>query len=149
MAKKKRLPTKGCGHFNLDECCMECAETLHEWNARLQDSGFFDMELKSPPNTVSPLDGDQVSVSAQAKLEYHSKLYEKTNAEEFENKTHEHILRKRAEGAKIVDIVRELDSKGKPIHRETVRFIIRRFENKWLIRSWTIKQMHLKDRTGS
>lgn len=130
----KRKPR--CGHRILNHECIECAEVYHLWNSRLQDVGFEDIELESGPNHVQLLDKDQVSDEQRATIEYYDRLVAAFNSEQFEDDTHKFIMGRVCEGDKKCAIVRALHERGQRIHRETVRYVIRRYEHKWGIRTW-------------
>ena len=133
-----------CKHTILNDSCIACAELFTEWEARLLDSDFKDIEQETEKLvTVSIWCSDQ-SLDIKQTQYYFGRMFECVNKEEFENEVHKIIMERRAEGAKIVEILRDLKKKGKTIHRETVRHIIRRYETKWGIRHWSLKQMNLK-----
>jgi len=136
-----------CKHKDINHECVECAELYDFWESILESEGLGEMDIKMQNGNLPLFDKDQISEDRKNQAIYYSLLHSKVNSEKFENQIHEIIMAKAAEGAKICKIIEALEAKGKYIHRETVRFIIRRYEHKWGIREWTPKQLHLKTLT--
>lgn len=61
----------------------------------------------------------------------------------FVNEIDKYILCRHAEGARIKAIVDELTTRGTPRNRHSVRFIIRRYEVRWAIRTYTPSQLNI------
>lgn len=62
----------------------------------------------------------------------------------FPNELEKLVMVRHSEGATIREIVDEITLKGMTRDRKTIRHIIRRWQMKWGIRSWTLRQMNLK-----
>lgn len=80
-------------------------------------------------------------VTNDAKLKYCMLLSRRVRSEGFIKERDKIIMRARAEGIMIKDILVLLENKGIKCHRNTVRFIIRRYEVKWKIRKWKPQQL--------
>lgn len=136
MGKQSKGPR--CGHLNLVAGCGECKKILEKWNKRLEEDGL--------PESVHP----ERKIWHQldyvfAKTEYYSLIAQAFEKETFESALEKTVIELRCKGFLTLEIVEFLrKKKRKKIDRATVRYIIRRFENKWKIRKWTLKQMHLK-----
>lgn len=77
-------------------------------------------------------------------FEYYQAMERFYEKEVFESPVYRLIMCERVKAKKIAAIVRIVAlNKNRIINRETVRFIIRRFEHKWGIRYWTNTQMGL------
>lgn len=116
-----------------------------EWYQKLKDIGFKDIEK---------LHGDELLLIQSASRsidmctllvseEYYRNIGQKALDEdtEFRNEVHKHILVRHSEGAKIKTIISELNERGLSRTKESVRVIIRRYEMKWGIRTYTEKQL--------
>ena len=129
-----------------------------EWQEKLAISGFVDAEVPvKPQDTIFRGDGSyrlKVStgdvfrkdniVELQEKAAYFDLLVSYVQNEEFPNKADKLIMTKRSEGMKIKEISEELKKRGFKSHRQTIRYVIRRYETKWLIKKWQPNQMKSK-----
>jgi hypothetical protein len=115
-----------------------------EWYRKLADSGFRDVE-RSGRVGPSPTTSEEILIRET----YYSRLNEAIYDEqtEFRNEIDKHILTRHAEGAAINTIVNELREFGTPRQRKAIRFIIRKYVMNWGIRSFTRKQLNLKDKS--
>lgn len=115
------------------------------WYKRIADAGFTDIENKDFSNSsLKKVD----SLTKEMKESYYNLLCKAVNDEDviFRNEIDKHIMVRYAEGATIKTIVEELKRHGVSAEfRRTVRHTIRRYETKWNIRHWSLKQMHLKE----
>lgn len=136
MGKQSKGPK--CGHLNLVTGCQDCKKILDKWNKRLEEDGLS--ESVHPERKIwHQLD------YVFAKTEYYSLMAQAFEREEFGSPIEKIVIELRCKGLLILEIVEFLrKKKRKKIDRATVRYTIRRFENKWKIRKWTLKQMHLK-----
>jgi hypothetical protein len=66
------------------------------------------------------------------------------HAQPFRNETHRLILMRYAEGAMIKVIVAELQEIGQYRCRNSVTFIIRRYEMEWGLKEYTPRQLNRK-----
>jgi hypothetical protein len=126
----------------------EFEEAQRVWEAKLKESGFKDIEKRLPTGTeqraLNPANRDR----QEAEAEYYRLISLKVSEEElFENEMDRLIMERIAEGKKITEISAELKAKLPPgkqrsrHNRRTIRYIRRRYENKWGIRSWKPEQM--------
>lgn len=121
-----------------------------EWDEILAATGFQDIERT--------IDGERALIQyasypyrratdsnvRENKLSYYAQISSMIHDEKFPNEIERLIMTRIGDGAQIQEIVMEIRKSGQNIHRQTVRYIIRRYENKWGIKSWTQKQMYLK-----
>lgn len=134
----------------------------HKWEEKLKKSGFEDVEkeinghvtLKSYSSCESRYAGIYrfaPTVVREGKEDYYRILSQKVHLElNFEDESDKLIMEWTAEGRKVKDISEELkrllpDGKQRSKHyRNTIRYVRRRYEDKWGIKSWTEEQMGLK-----
>ena len=83
-------------------------------------------------------------VVRQNKLRYYQLLASHVNEEKWDDAVDELVMKMLAEGSKIKSISEHLKKKGHRHHRQTVRFIVRKYETKWNIKSWKQSQMTSK-----
>jgi hypothetical protein len=106
------------------------------WNEKLKASGFNDAEseyrLKLPADHCYCW--ARTKEERENKLRYYVLLGQHFHAEEFQDAVDALVMERRAEGIKIKHISEELRQLGERCHRETIRYIIRRYEIKWGIK---------------
>lgn len=116
---------------------------LHaEWQRKLEASGFEDIETTSGENLkqYAPNSYRQAHrLIREAKLEYFRLITHKAHDDEFIGPLSLTIMTMRGDGVPIIEIADEIG-----LHRQTVRYIIRRHEHRWGIRFWTARQRNLK-----
>ena len=123
--------------------------TLQIWNKKLEKSGFIDAEVE--------LKGDRAlkqratnsyrqasELERDTRLEYYCFLGYLANNTIFPNELEKFIMLKHADGHTIREIVDMARLNGISVFRKTVMHIIRRWQMKWGIRSWSLRQMNLK-----
>lgn len=123
--------------------------TYKEWNRKLQLSGFKDIEAE--------LKGDRVlrqratncyrqatQLERESRLEYFCFVGHLVHTTIFESELEKDVMFKHSEGLTIKEIVDDIKHKGISRDRKTIRYIIRRWQMKWGIRTWNLKQMNLK-----
>lgn len=123
--------------------------SLQEWNKKLEDIGFEDAEVE--------LKGDRAlkqratncykqasELERESRLEYFTFIGHLANNTKFPDEVEEFVMLKHSEGFSIAEIVAELSDINRPRHRHTVGFIIKRWQTKWGVRSWSLRQMNLK-----
>ena len=125
-----------------------------KWNKNLSDVGFEDAEIElKDDRTLKQRASNsyrQASViEREAKLQYYILLGRLVSSTVFPSEIEQSIMTKHADGESIKEIVEELTGQGILIHRRTIGYIIRRWESKWGIKSWNLKQMNLKKAIGS
>ncbi len=79
------------------------------------------------------------------KEEYFTVMYQMSQDETtaFRNETDKYILIRHSEGLTAKEIIKELALLGKAMHRHSIRFIIRKYEMAWGIKSYTNKQLNV------
>lgn len=118
-----------------------------DWYQRLKENGFKDIEkderLNEPVETLFR-NTDEFLMPLQE--EYYRLLSQAVNDENtvFKNEADRYILTKYSEGMQIKDIVEDLSKLGMPRKRLAIRYIIRRYEMKWKIKTYSKKQLNQK-----
>jgi DNA-binding NarL/FixJ family response regulator len=108
------------------------------WRKRLEESGFRDIESKNETlshdasKTLKRLD----ALSVNARMEYYYLLCQHVNEHKFVKERDKQIMSMLGEGVKTKVIAGLLK-----IHKQTVRFTRRKYENLWGIRVWSKQQM--------
>ena len=115
-----------------------------DWYARLESSGFKDEESYYLKRTQFRLDDNKDPIRRKAKEEYFHVLFEIAMEAEYKSETDFLVLTWHAVGWKIKEIVEELERRGLRRCRTAVRFIIRRYEMKWGIRTYSRQQLNQK-----
>lgn len=120
-----------------------------EWNKKLKDSEFEDAEIdlkgdRSLKQRSSNCYRQATQLERESRLDYYLLVGSLANDTEFETELEKLVMIRHAEGATIKEIVEEIKRQGMPRERRNIRHIIRRWQAKWGIRSWTLKQMNLK-----
>lgn len=126
-------------------------ELNEEWNKKLKESGFKDIEKQAGSNTF--IDYQYVykhcrGVAKEIRTQYFLSLSHCVQEEKsFEDHLDQLIMERTAEGVSIKEISDEL--RNKPMdgrlrskhNRNTIRYVRRRYENKWGLRIWKPEQM--------
>jgi hypothetical protein len=118
----------------------------HEWDEILRRDGFVDIEkeghLKQSAAAAYRNCGS-VPLESECKFAYFMLLEEWLQKEkDFACDSDRLIMHFTASGWTIQEISQELKRLEKPKHnRDTIRYIRRRYEHKWGIRSWKPQQM--------
>jgi hypothetical protein len=121
-----------------------------EWDQKLEDSGFEDQEkkvngeraLKIPTSCLGRTGGvfrhNRSEVKRNSKIEYFALISEWVQREtDYEDESDRLIMERTAEGKRIREISEELQKLGMRKHnRITIRFIRRRYEDRWGIKKW-------------
>lgn len=121
-------------------------QLAEEWEQKLEESGFIDIEKsvgegRELRQYSANAYRQAASLVKETRAEYYTLLSERCAREEFESEIQRYIMQSVAEGARLVEVHRNLLSFNIPINYETIRFIVRRHEHKWKIRKYTSKQM--------
>lgn len=118
--------------WNNDE--FKCLQ--REWEGRLRESGFKDIEDPSGRLRQNAANSYRTTIHAviDGKRRYFELLGQWNHEKEFKNDIERLVMQRRSEGVFIKDILRELESIGKKRHWDTVRLIIRFYEKKWQIK---------------
>ncbi len=122
-------------------------QTLKQkWYQFLKETGFNDIEEKDTRQNSSRRYENLSPVYRESKAEYYSKMQQALEKAKFKKEIDRIIVTRYSEGAKIWEICDELRDMGQSRDRNTVRWIIRKYEHAWKIRIYTRKQLHLKDK---
>lgn len=121
------------------------------WYKKLEDLGFKDIEKKKGDDWVLSEGSSRLyerldPLSLKIREEYYEWLYRVVSSEQtiFRNDVDRFILCRHAEGIRIKQMVAELLSRGTPRNRNSVRFIIRRYELAWGLKRWNLKELNIK-----
>lgn len=130
-----------------------------EWDRKLEESGFSDAEISKDGERFLKVRTSEImqrgrlfnaftGISRESSEEYFRILSQKISQEAaFEDELDRLIMERTAEGKTIKEISNELKKMLIPGQtrnkhdRNTIRYIRRRYENKWGIRIWTPFQM--------
>jgi len=129
---------------------------LTTWNRKLKSSGFDDIEQESKTGEERVLKQRSArkcfsqadDFEREMTLEYYLLLGHLVQNTIFPNDLEQSVMIRHSEGAKVTEIVDEISSKGIRRHKDTVMHIIRRWQTKWGIRKWSLKEMRLKKDIG-
>lgn len=131
---------------------QESFKTLQrDWYERLKSEGFYDIEVfrgeelklkQGLRDRISKVTKTKAYVTRIMTEEYYTLLILKIRETEFQNVIHELILTWYSDGERIKTICQRLFELGMPRDRQSVRFIIRRYEMAWGIRDYTDKELH-------
>lgn len=113
-----------------------------EWYNKLKEQSFKDIETNENLNLdLGKYRYYHSADSALAKEEYFSALQEALSQYECDTPIHSTIMILKASGRLIQEIVRVLNAAGTPVHRKTIRYIIRNYENRWGIRIYDKRKL--------
>ena len=133
----------------------EFKELKSEWDQKLAQDGFEDQEkevngelaLKIPTSCIGRCGGilrhHRNEIKRNAKITYYELLSKWMHIEtDFEDESDRLIMEWTAEGREIKEISIELKRLGmRKSYRNTIRFVRRRYEDKWGIREWKPEEM--------
>lgn len=119
------------------------------WYERLEKAGFVDAEKKIGNSPVLIQNAPNAYRQApplvrQHKADYYRMLGECVHQEKWDDTVDKLVMSRLAEGAKIKQISAELKKKRMKHHRQTIRFIIRKYEVKWHIKNYKQNQLTSK-----
>ena len=119
------------------------------WNKKLEESGFNDAEIE--------LKGDRAlkqratnsyrqasELERESRLEYYSFLGYLAHNTNFIDEVEKLIMIRHSEGAEDKEIVEELKNIGVSRHRQTVSYVIKRWQVKWGVKNWSLRQRNLR-----
>jgi len=120
-----------------------------EWDKKLQANGFIDIETRCGGERVLKQRATNAYMQAdeferESKLEYFCVLSHLAQTTIFPSPLEQIVMQSHAEGMAIKEIISELNKNGLSRDRRTIRFIIRRWQMKWGIRTWSLSQMYLR-----
>lgn len=119
-----------------------------EWQKKLEQNGFKDIEIlkngqrllrQSAGNVYRHVD-ERTRISRE---QYFQSISYHTAITVFPKILDGLVMHRYADGKTIKIIVEELARENVRVHRQTIRFIIRRYEHEWGIRYWTLKERNL------
>lgn len=114
-----------------------------DWYQKLKESGFKDIEVVV--GNEEKLRQYSKGYANNDKLDYYQALTYYVSSESFDNETDEFIMIRCSNGTKIKDISDELKKNSKKrSHRETIRYIIRKYEVRWGIKNYKPSQLSSK-----
>lgn len=124
-------------------------ELKKEWDKKLKDSGFKDIEVEVNGNRclrqrAIPSLSKAARETFKQKAEYYLTISKKFVRQKFPNDLELMVMNHHADGKKIKEIQELLLDYGFKKHRTTITFIIRRWQKRWRLKNWTPKQMNLK-----
>lgn len=119
------------------------------WDNKLEQTGFKDAEIelktgRALKQRATNSYRQATELERTARLEYYCFLGYLVNNTIFPNALEKYVMTRHSEGASIQEIVNEINNGGISRHRRTIGFIIRRWQSKWGIRVWSLKQMKLE-----
>lgn len=122
-----------------------------QWYKILEDSGFEDIEKVVGDELVLKQNAshgflitERNLLQQQAMTEYFRLMSQKVNDEYtvFNCKEDAIILEMHCLGARVIDIINTLKSNGMYRNRNTIRYIIRRYEVNWNIKNYERKKLN-------
>jgi len=119
------------------------------WDKKLLDTGFADAERTKNGQRILKQASSNAYRSAniqarETRAEYYRTICYNAYRTTFVKPIDRLVMTMLADGLTIRKIVGELLRHGIKAHRMTVSFIIRRWEHRWGIRYWTLKERNLK-----
>lgn len=115
-----------------------------EWNKKLEDSGFEDVEFE--------LKGDRglkqratnsyrqaTKLERETRLEYYCFLGYLAHNTVFQNELEQIVMIRHSEGVSCKEISNEIGR-----HRHYVEFVIKRWQTKWGVKTWSLQARGLK-----
>ncbi len=122
-----------------------------EWYRKLEESGFKDIEKIQGEELILVQSASYCykrtnPLSRSLKEEYFRWIAQEAHDKDtvYRNEVDRYILIRHAEGARVKAIVEELELNNMARDRQSVRFIIRRYEMEWGLRHYDHKQLHIK-----
>jgi len=120
-----------------------------EWNKKLKESGFEDLEVETKGERLLKQRAANSyrqanELERQTRLDYFLLLGYLAHNTKFDSSFDQLVMLRHSEGKTIKEIVDEISKNGISRDRKTIRYIIRRWQMRWGIRNWKLKQMNLK-----
>jgi hypothetical protein len=130
----------------------ELSRLIEEWDNILKATGFKDIERTIEGERVLVQFASNVyrqadPLTRESKMSYYEQMASRAQEFQFLSEMDRIVMMMIVEGSKIKAIVEELNHRGYKVHRQTIRFIRRRYENEWGVKVWSLKQMNLKTNT--
>lgn len=119
------------------------------WNKILAENGFEDAEIElKDERTLKQRSSNSYrqasEIEREARLIYYVALGGLASNTNFQDAIDRIVMTSHSDGKTIKEIVEELLNLGISRDRKTVRYIIRRWQTKWGIKTWSLEQMNLK-----
>ncbi len=116
------------------------------WNKKLEKTGFDDCEVelktgRALKQRASNAYRQANPLERESRLEYYCFLTHLVQNTIFPSELEKLVMEKHSDGHTIEEIVKKLNEKGIKRHRETISFIIKRWQVTWGLRKWSLKQM--------
>ena len=114
------------------------------WYKKLEKEGFKDAEI----NINGDLRLRQISshvyknssaIERENKLKYFELLAVLVNEKTFDNDLDKQVMTLKSLGSKTNEIAQRLKR-----HKQTIRYVIRKYENRWGLKKWTPEELDLK-----
>ena len=121
----------------------------NEWYKTLNKEGFEDAEKMVGGEMVLTQRASNAYRQADllirsSKEDYFDLLTRMVQDQPFDDEVDKLVMTRLSEGISIKEISKELEQLGKRSHRQTIRFIKRKYENRWGIKTWKKEQMASK-----
>ena len=117
-------------------------ELQAQWYERIKETGFVDIEKSELLKQNAPNSYRQAAkIVRDAKLLYHLLLSAKLEEHKCDNDIDTFVMMALSQGLTFMKISGELKKRGHNTHRETIRFIRRKYEHRWGIRVWKTHQL--------
>lgn len=116
------------------------------WEKVLEQEGLPDIEKRIGEDYVLKQNSSNVyrqmdSTRREAKEIYYQRLATALLFASFDTEIDQIVMVLKAQGHKITEICKSLAAAGVGRYRRTVRLIIRKYEDRWGIRSWSPEQL--------
>lgn len=117
-----------------------------DWEEKLKQSGFKDAEetIKGEKLLIqqsSNVYRQAVPLIRESKMDYYQLIMVNLADNPPEDEVELLVMTRLSEGKKIGDISTELATLGERCHRQTIRFIKRKYEDQWNIKKWEPHQL--------
>lgn len=124
-----------------------------EWNLKLEEQGFIDAEIdlkgdRALKQRATNSYRQATQLERESRLEYYVLMGNLAINEIFPNELESVVMIRHSEGATIKEIVKEISFRGIFKNRKTIRHIIRRWQSRWGIKTWNLRQMNLRKIIG-
>jgi hypothetical protein len=119
------------------------------WELKLEKSGFVDAEIEVKGDRVLKQRATNCyrqasQLDRESRLEYFTFLGYLAHNTQFKSELEKIVMIRHSEGKTSKEILKELNKNGIIRCRQNIEYIIRRWQNKWGVKSWSLKQMGLK-----
>jgi hypothetical protein len=116
-----------------------------QWYRKLAKSGFEDIEklghTSTEPVLITCTKISSMTLAKEVAQEYYVLITHRVSSEKFDCPEDEIVMRRISNGIRIKVISEELKSLGYKNERKTIRYIIRKYEQRWGIKKWKPEQL--------